>query len=494
MTAAHHRVLLPLIFLSGIVCGLVAFTPYAAAFFSPVAYIPFIILFRRVYEEGPHKGAFLRIFIFSSGFYIANIYWIYRFTVAGIFLVAVFQALFVLLQAFVFSHCVSKRYFYLAFPLLWTFTESIKQLGPLGYTWNAPGYALSYFPPVASLAYWGGVTILTFAVLSFNVLIFRLVSSRRSKYGYLALILAVSMTTVGYATLHREDHGGVKYRVSVIQPSIDLFEKWDEQFIQNNMEIYYELGKRCDRRSRLVVWPETAFSAGILWYAPEKETVRRIITEEGRNASHLIGSTHYDGGATFNSLFLVDRSGSYSRYDKIKLLPVAEYLPFDAVFGFLRKIYPIQYDLSGGKRTAPFMAGDMKFTGVICFESMFGNFVDRLMSKGSQFLVVSTNDGWFERTPAPRQHLQMAVMRAIEGNTWVIHCANSGISAIIDNKGRILKSLDMGVRDVMDGEVAARSGAAPYSRTRRYFDYYMPLILLAFICWRSSSGKKSRAR
>jgi apolipoprotein N-acyltransferase len=105
--------------------------------------------------------------------------------------------------------------------------------------------------------------------------------------------------------------------------------------------------------------------------------------------------------------------------------------------------------------------GRFPFSGLICFESVFGPLARDSVRRGSRCLVVITNDGWFGRTAGPRQHAWLARLRAVECGVPVVRCANNGISFICDQDGRILDWLDLGQRGAVSAAVlpgTARTG------------------------------------
>ncbi len=473
---------------SGLLLGFISVLPHAGAFLSLFIYIPFIRLIKS--SAGSRAQNYLRLYLFSLFFYAGGLYWIYRFTVAGIIMASAYLALFPLGTRWIYGISGKRS---MAIPFAWTLMESLKEIGPLAYTWNAPGYMLSYLKAAAGNASWGGVTALTFFVIFVNMLISETIMFKKKKDAMTCAAAMILFFAAGSIALKARRATPDDIKISAVQPSVSLFEKWDEAFIRKNMDLYEKLSGEVPEDTDLVIWPETAFSAGITWYPPEKETLRRIIGNSGKNTSHLVGSTHYEGSKKYNSLYLIGSDGAYVRYDKIRLLPVAEYVPWEWLYKALKKIYPIEYNLTRGTRAEPLRTEKFSVCAVICFESMFGGHIDHMMRQGADFMVISTNDGWFYKTPAPRNHLQMAVVRAIEQDSWVVHCANSGISAVIDNRGAIKEMTTMDERTVLNGRVGSRQGRGIYSYIRIYVDYAVPLaalMIFLFLSRRSVGGKQ----
>ena len=171
----------------------------------------------------------------------------------------------------------------------------------------------------------------------------------------------------------------------------------------------------------------------------------------------------------YNSIYVIDHDGSIlSVYDKIHLVPFGEYLPFQ---DFLERLGLMQLTkvpggfIAGDRRRALNVPGAPRMLPFICYEIIFPN---EAMPGGDRqgWLVNLTNDGWFGVSSGPYQHLQQARVRAIELGLPLVRAANTGISAVIDPLGRIIKSLPLGTEGVLDAPLPRRIDAPLYARTR----------------------------
>jgi len=90
-----------------------------------------------------------------------------------------------------------------------------------------------------------------------------------------------------------------------------------------------------------------------------------------------------------------------------------------------------------GAKVSPLSHGRLAMGMLICYESIFPELAQRRVSDGANVLVNISNDAWFGRSAAPRQHLELAVMRAVEQNRFLLRATNTGITALIDPKGRV---------------------------------------------------------
>jgi apolipoprotein N-acyltransferase len=169
----------------------------------------------------------------------------------------------------------------------------------------------------------------------------------------------------------------------------------------------------------------------------------------------------------YNSIYVIDHNGAIlSVYDKMHLVPFGEYLPFQ---DFLESLGLMQLTkVRGG-----YVPGTVRqpitpprappFLPLICYEVVFpGEVVPRGERPG--WLVNLTNDGWFGQSSGPYQHLQQARVRAIEEGLPLVRAANSGVSAVIDPAGRIIRALGLGAEGVLDSALPQPLAATLYVR------------------------------
>jgi apolipoprotein N-acyltransferase len=120
-----------------------------------------------------------------------------------------------------------------------------------------------------------------------------------------------------------------------------------------------------------------------------------------------------------------------------------------------------------------------RISTVICYESIFPGLVREFVKRGSELIVVITNDGWFGESSAPFQHLRMGIVRAVENRRWIVRSANTGVSAIIDPYGRIVAQTRIGVRTVLDGVVQYKTERTFYTEHGDLFAYLNTAVVIA---------------
>jgi apolipoprotein N-acyltransferase len=279
--------------------------------------------------------------------------------------------------------------------------------------------------------------------------------------------------------------------ISVIQPNIDTFEKWTVDptvpldILKNQMKEVRAI------HPDLVLWPETAIPFYILHPQNRYQLnqIRQLVdyldvylltgipdieyypqaNKYPRSSKKSINGERYD---TYNSSMLISpRDNNIQKYAKIVLVPFAERVPFSEELSFL-DIMEWNFGLGGwghGRDTTVFniknhFGEEVKFSNLICYESVCPNFVRLFVNKGAEFLTVITNDSWWGNTSGAYQHKQFAILRAIENRRWVIQCANGGISCFIDPYGNIIRETKMYVKTEITDKIEPKTEITFYTR------------------------------
>ncbi|MFO7876682.1 MAG: apolipoprotein N-acyltransferase, partial [Desulfovermiculus sp.] len=140
-----------------------------------------------------------------------------------------------------------------------------------------------------------------------------------------------------------------------------------------------------------------------------------------------------------NQAYLLDSSGAIQDvYGKQHLVPFGEYIPFGRYLPFVHKLVHGVGDFRPGDESSPLVHADLAMGGLICYEVIFSGQVQQRVKDGANILVNLSNDAWFGRSSGAWQHLNQAVLRTIEQGRYMLRATNTGISALIDSKGRIL--------------------------------------------------------
>ncbi len=153
----------------------------------------------------------------------------------------------------------------------------------------------------------------------------------------------------------------------------------------------------------------------------------------------------------YNSAYLIKKNGEISgRYDKAKLVPFGEYVPMGNWLPFIRKLAGTGEDFAPGKTGQALDWNNYKAGVQICFEIIFPNLARKIIKQDADFIINITNDTWFGNTPAPFQHFNMTLFRAVENKRAIVRCANTGISGAIYPNGSVSETTPLFVEAVKE--------------------------------------------
>ncbi len=340
--------------------------------------------------------------------------------------------------------------------LLWILLEWLRGIALSGFPWLGLAQAFSHWPvTIQTLQYTGALGLTGLIVLC----AVWLVAGSRKKTAWLCVGLIVgAIIGFGLWTLQQTQSAqGNSVKALIIQGNIDQNRKWDPAYQQATLQTYLDLSRKglAAHEPDLLLWPETAMP----FYLQESTKLSRQIQFFCRqnNIALLTGAPGYtllpDGSYTLhNRAYLFDRQGNRSDfYGKQHLVPFGEYVPFSRLLPFLSKLVPGVSDFSPGSRAEPLSTHDLALGILICYEIIFEQLVHERVANQSNVLVNLSNDAWFGRTSAPKQHLHQAVLRAVEQQRFLIRATNSGISAVITPQGTLQARSELFTTQVISG-------------------------------------------
>lgn len=382
----------------------------------------------------------------------------------------------------------------------WLAFERLYQNAEIEFPWMTLGNALATTPQYAQWYEYTGalggslLAILVSSALARLSFSFADGHSRRRVIALagVATILPAGATLASLARYHSYQEQGPAAEVVIVQPNIDPFnEKWGGMADRDQMTLFLDLAYgAATPATQLIVGPETAMTEDIwenhimshatpqmiaarLGLQPQAGVLLGASTRRAYAPGEQIPATarkfarsdiHYD---CYNTALLFDTAG-IQIYHKTKLVTGVEKMPYPQTLAFLGRL---AMDLGGtfgslGTDAEPreFAHGKLRVAPVICFESVFGEYVSRFAAKGANLLAVITNDGWWGDTPGYRQHASYARLRAVENRRYVARSANTGISCIINQRGDVLQSTGWWEPATLRGEVRLNDTATFFTR------------------------------
>jgi apolipoprotein N-acyltransferase len=340
--------------------------------------------------------------------------------------------------------------------------EALRGTVLTGFPWALPAYAWLETPVMQAAALMG-----PFALSGLTLLVALLPAAA----GWRGLALAAALVATGWAW------GGARLSapapadgpvIRLVQPNIGQRDKW---LPKNRGPIFRTLLDLTARPAAappaLVVWPEVAITFTLEGNA---DAVEAAVNAAPGPASVAIGAVRFadaPGRVTHNSLHFLDAEGApLGVYDKRRLAPFGEYVPYALVLGRLG-LGTLGDGLSGfspGAEPGPFALPGLPPAAVlICYEIIFPG-LTRRTAAGADWIIQVTNDAWFGDSFGPWQHLAQARIRAIETGLPVARAANTGVSAMIAPHGRAIATLGLGRRGVLDAALPGRLESPPYAR------------------------------
>lgn len=353
-----------------------------------------------------------------------------------------------------------------------------------GFPWGLIGYGLETTPAVHAAAVVGphGLTLLLLVLVCAPAAGRAGVLIGGAGLAALALALAFGMSRPANVP----DTGKV---VRIVQPNAPQVLKWDPAHAPGFFAgALAATAAEAAARPDLVIWPETAITP---WLADAQSAFDRISQAAG-GAEVILGLRRYEGRRIFNALVLLGPDGRQADlYDKARLVPFGEYVPFGGVLGRLglRGLAAADgngFSPGGGARLIATSAG--RFRPLICYEAIFPSLARQPRGDRPDFVVQITNDAWFGNGAGPAQHLAQARMRAVETGLPVLRAANTGISAAIGADGTIKAALPLGDGGHVD---AAIPGALPPTPYWRWGDWPVLVLLL---CGLAAVSLRSRRK
>jgi apolipoprotein N-acyltransferase len=338
-----------------------------------------------------------------------------------------------------------------------------------GFPWNTFGYALTeplaLAQSVSLVGIWG-LTFLCLAICASPAVLADDAADTPHPYRAPLIGLAILVALTGYGAARLWLHptafvDGVNLRL--MQPNLQQDEKFNYSAKSQVMARYLRLSDRATGPQSdgvhdftHLIWPESAFP---FFLTREPDALVQIAgllkpgTELITGAVRAVPAASAQNPRAYNSVYVIDPDGSIQGiYDKVHLVPFGEYLPFQSLLermGLRQLTKQVGGFLSGDRRRSMSVPHAPKMLPLICYEAIFpGSAVPPGERPG--WIVNVTNDGWFGISTGPYQHFQQARTLAIAEGLPLVRAANTGISAVIDPVGRIVKSLPLGVEGVVD--------------------------------------------
>ena len=481
--------------------GALAVTAFAPFGVYPVISGSLLLLFNQWSRDTPWQS-FRHGFLFGLGFFGAGITWVFNsihvfghVPVPGALAVTLGLVITLSLYPALLGYCLGRVYgkpswpvLVLAFPAGWVFTEWLRSWLFTGFPWlNIANSQID--SPLAGYIPVLGVYGTSWLLALLSALLLAVLKNQQRLIS-VALLITVPVAGVLLDRVQWATPRGEAIQVSLVQGNISQEDKWAPENLLSTFTRYSEL-TFTDRVSDLTIWPETAIPAfhdqvndGFIAY---------LETElQKTGASLLTGIPVLDRQRWEYYNAVITLGGEQAFYYKQHLVPYGEYLPLRWLIGHALDALAVpNADFSSGTDSQPLLqAAGYPVATSICYEVVFGEQIIKALPEAAMLVNVS-NDAWFGDSLAPHQHLEMARMRARETGRPMLRATNTGISAIIDHRGRITQQSPQFEIAVVTGAVTPMQGATPYVRMGN-----VPIVILSvtclLLCWLRYRQRSSR--
>ncbi|MDR4514131.1 apolipoprotein N-acyltransferase [Nitrosomonas sp.] len=385
----------------------------------------------------------------------------------------------------------------LASPYIWAFvvagawmlTEWLRGTLFTGFPWLAIGYSQVPASPLAGFAPVVGVYGISLIVVLSAALLCCWFEKGMAAWRLGAFLALIWIGGFGLQFINWTQPVGEPVTVSLLQGNIEQDLKWREDHVENTMRTYAEL--ILESKSRLIVTPEISIP---LFNDAVPPAYLTYLAEHARNNNGdvLIGlAEHAENGddTYYNSMFSFGTSPEQV-YRKHHLVPFGEFIPFKPLFGWIINVLQIPLsDFSRGSLDQqPMQLAGQQVAINICYEDVFGEEIINQLPQATVLVNVS-NDAWFGRSIGPHQHLQISQMRALETGRYMLRATNTGLTAIIDERGKVLEQIAIFTTAGLHGNAQGFTGATPYVKMGNYLALLTAFIMLgigAIVSYRNS--------
>jgi apolipoprotein N-acyltransferase len=473
-----------------------AFAPYNFYFLTIVS---LTILFYLWSETKSKRETFILGYLFGFAMFGIGVNWLhisinlfggmnivgaYFFTYLLVAFISLYPALCGYLATRLF-----KDFLIIALPSLWLLTEWCRGWILSGFPWLNIGTSQtdSIFANFAPLI---GDYGLSFVICLIAISIATLITGN-IKQRFINSVVIFMIVTSSYmlSDINWTEENGENLSIALIQGAIPQKIKWNPKHREKTFEIYTSLSDPF-WSSDLIIWPETAIPS---YYHRADDFINHIVErKQDSNTLFMSGIVNKEQSTEkyFNSILLIDEEHRF--YNKHHLVPFGEYLPFKSLLErFLRFLRIPMSDFSSGDFNNKLLKTHKGVFGMsICYEDAYGTEIRQSLPDANILINVS-NDAWFGDSMAPHQHLQIARMRAIENGRYLIRSTNTGISAVIDNKGKVISRSPQFEPHALHTTAKLFIGETPYSRYGNYLILGLSflLLLLAFVLQRTNKSK-----
>jgi apolipoprotein N-acyltransferase len=459
-------------------------------------------------------------------FFIWNLlcsYWLWNASAVGL-IVAVLLNSSMMSIVFLAYHFVKKRnnffvgsIFFIGF---WISMELLHHHWDFSWPWLSLGNAFAEHTAWVQWYEYTGIFGGSVWVLLTNILVFNAILKIKTKsnliwknwkvllYPFSVLVIPIIISTIIYTNYVEKVNPS---NIVIVQPNIDPYtEKFSRLSSEEQLSRLIVLSDSVAKpNTEFFIWPETALQNNLPEETLEANPLiiqSRMFLSKYKNGNILTGADTYKTYASeetptarkfrtgeccydaFNTAFLIENNPGIKIYHKSKLVAGVEQMPYPSV---LKILEPLAINLGGTfgslgtqkERTVFYTKSGIGAAPVICYESVYGEYVAEYVKNGAQFIAIVTNDGWWGNTQGYKQHAAYARLRAVETRRSIARSANTGTSCFIDQRGDVYDATSYAVRDAKNGNINLNERITFYVQYGDWFAFSASLLALLLLVY-----------
>ena len=377
-----------------------------------------------------------------------------------------------------------------AAPAAWLLIEWWRGWFLSGFSWLSLGYSqtgtwLAGFAPVIGV--YGISALLLVCAGAVTALV---LGNRREKMVAAVVLVVPWIAGVALERVEWTHPSGPAVTVAILQGAVPEELKWSDEAHDKTLQLYFDMTMQA-RGQKLIVMPEAALPGPLITdIEPYVADLYRRASAGGSALVFGVLRANSDESQVFNSVFALD--GRVTTYDKSHLVPFAEFFPVPKFVRSWLRLMSLPYAsfTHGAANQPPLHAAGLKLGTTVCYEDAYGSSMLAVLREADA-LVNVTNDAWFAHSTAKPQHFQIAQMRALEAQRYMIRAANDGISGVIGPHGEVVDLAPPYIRYVLGSSVVPRTGLPPYAHVGNWLIVVVSTLALACGVWvRNDRGRR----
>ncbi len=496
----HNRIIL---FIFPFIVGL--FTSYTLPpynfFFINFFTFPLLLFF---IISNKYKGKWASFYIgwmFGFGYFLSNLYWITNaLTFEDIFKPLIpFALIFIPLFLGLFYGLVTLgSYFFnlkknfssiIIFSTIFALIEYLRSFIFGGFPWNLIVYGLSNnLPSIQILSFIGTYSLNLLVITIFllpSIIFFNYKKNIKIISLFLTFLIVFSNFIFGNIIIKKHEkikETKLDFTIKVISPKININRFFANEDPEKIILDLINLSEPSKLKKTLFIFPEGVFSS---IYLQDLKKYNYIFSNNYSNKHKIIlGINSYEDSKIYNSLVVIDNNTKVlSKYDKNRLVPFGEFLPYENFFSKLglKKITQGYLSFSASSKRGIIKMNNINFIPLICYEIIYSGKIKKIRNQDFDFIINISEDGWFGNSVGPYQHFSHSIFRAIEEGKNVIRSANNGISAFINPKGQIVNKIMTTKKGFIELESFKKAKKTHFSSYGNKIFFYFIIFYISLI-------------